>query len=156
MRPRGKFWPWWRKAAWRVQKQHRKGFNPIVILTAWLLWKHRNYFVFNSVSPSAATVVGQAGRERQSRGWELKYTRQRFFPYWRSILSPRLVRIMPQMLSLEQIDNIRNESVGKGFSPISNHDLDLVGRFPQLRSYQPVRLFGAAGALSILKMLKNA
>ncbi|TVU02580.1 hypothetical protein EJB05_51915, partial [Eragrostis curvula] len=69
MRPRGKFWPWWRKAAWRVQKQHRKGFNPIVILTAWLLWKHRNYFVFNGMSPSAATVVGQVWAE--ARLWGL-------------------------------------------------------------------------------------
>ncbi|KAK3161247.1 hypothetical protein QOZ80_1BG0074540 [Eleusine coracana subsp. coracana] len=98
----------------------------------------------------------KAGKKKQPRGWELKYTRKSFFPYWRSILSPRMVRIMPQMLTLEQINNIRNKSAGKGLSPISNRDLNLLERFPQLRSHQPIRAFGTTAALTVMKALKNA
>ena len=37
---------WWRKAAKQVPKEKKKGFNTLVILGAWLLWKHRNACVF--------------------------------------------------------------------------------------------------------------
>ena len=33
---------WWRKAAKQVPKEKKKGFNTLVILGAWLLWKYRN------------------------------------------------------------------------------------------------------------------
>jgi len=48
---------WWRKSARKVQKQHRKGFNSLVILGAWILWKHRNACVFNGSAPSIPTAL---------------------------------------------------------------------------------------------------
>jgi hypothetical protein len=41
------FAEWWRKSSRKVQKQHRKGFNSLVILSAWILWKHGNSCVFH-------------------------------------------------------------------------------------------------------------
>ena len=42
----------WRKAAKRVPKEKKKGFNTLIILGAWLLWKYRNACVFEGASPS--------------------------------------------------------------------------------------------------------
>ena len=47
---------WWRKSARKVQKQHRKGFNSLVILGAWILRKHRNACVFDGYAPSILTT----------------------------------------------------------------------------------------------------
>jgi hypothetical protein len=33
---------WWHISSQRVQGQHRRGFNSLVILGAWVIWKHRN------------------------------------------------------------------------------------------------------------------
>ena len=43
------FADWWRRSWKKVQKQHRKGFNSLCILGAWILWKHRNACVFNGM-----------------------------------------------------------------------------------------------------------
>ena len=40
------FADWWKHAERRLPKQHRKGFNSLCILGAWILWKHRNTCVF--------------------------------------------------------------------------------------------------------------
>jgi hypothetical protein len=47
----------------------KRGFNSLVILGAWILWKHRNRCVFDGIAPSLAAVLTQAGEER--RLWEL-------------------------------------------------------------------------------------
>jgi len=39
---------WWKK----LQKQLRKGFNSLVILGAWIIWKHRNACIFNGAAPN--------------------------------------------------------------------------------------------------------
>jgi hypothetical protein len=36
----------------RVNKEHRKGVNTLIILGAWIIWKHRNTCVFEGASPS--------------------------------------------------------------------------------------------------------
>ena len=48
----GSFADWWRKSWKRVQKQLRKGFNSLVILGAWTIWKHRNACVFDGTTPN--------------------------------------------------------------------------------------------------------
>ena len=53
------FADWWKKAERRIQKQHRKGFNSLCILGAWILWKHRNSCVFDGAAPKSAG--GSAG-----------------------------------------------------------------------------------------------
>jgi hypothetical protein len=40
------FIEWWRHAMQQIEKQHRKGFNSLVVLVAWWIWKHRNACVF--------------------------------------------------------------------------------------------------------------
>jgi len=46
------FADWWRRSWKKLQKQHRKGFNSLCILGAWILWKHRNACVFDGMSPN--------------------------------------------------------------------------------------------------------
>jgi hypothetical protein len=53
------------------------GFNSLVILGAWILWKHRNRCVFDGIAPSLAAVLAQAGEER--RLWELVGARNILF-----------------------------------------------------------------------------
>ncbi|GJM95017.1 hypothetical protein PR202_ga11708 [Eleusine coracana subsp. coracana] len=36
-----------------MAKLNKKGFNTLVILGAWSLWKHRNACVFEDATPSA-------------------------------------------------------------------------------------------------------
>jgi len=58
------FADWWKHAERRLPKQHRKGFNSLCILGAWILWKHRNACVFEG-----ASVVVQAFKE-ESHLWQ--------------------------------------------------------------------------------------
>jgi hypothetical protein len=37
---------WWHKSIKKVQKDKRKGVNTVIILGAWLLWKHQNLCIF--------------------------------------------------------------------------------------------------------------
>jgi hypothetical protein len=56
------FEEWWRRSNTRLQGQCRRGFNSLVILDAWIIWKHRNQCVFKGVSPSVPFVL-QAARD---------------------------------------------------------------------------------------------
>jgi hypothetical protein len=38
------FIEWWRHAMQQIEKQHRKGFNSLVLLVTWWIWKHRNIY----------------------------------------------------------------------------------------------------------------
>jgi hypothetical protein len=40
---------WWDSARKLVHRRDRKGFDSLVMLTAWMLWKQRNARVFNEV-----------------------------------------------------------------------------------------------------------
>ncbi|GJN28797.1 hypothetical protein PR202_gb16962 [Eleusine coracana subsp. coracana] len=53
------FAKWWKKASRRIPKEKRKGFNSVVVLGAWLLWKHRNAGVFEQSSPNISALVQQ-------------------------------------------------------------------------------------------------
>jgi hypothetical protein len=55
------FEDWWCASSSHVQEQHRKGFNSLVVLGAWVIWKHRNLCVFNGTTPSmpAALLVAR-------------------------------------------------------------------------------------------------
>jgi len=43
---------WWKKSWKKLQKQLRKGFNSLVILGAWIIWKHRNACIFDGAAPN--------------------------------------------------------------------------------------------------------
>jgi len=42
---------WWLKAWRKVPKQHKKGFNSLVMLGAWIIWEHCNACVFDGSAP---------------------------------------------------------------------------------------------------------
>jgi len=46
------FSDWWKKSWKKLQRQLRKGFNSLVILEAWTIWKHRNACVFDGAAPN--------------------------------------------------------------------------------------------------------
>ena len=54
---------WLRRSRPQVLKEPReKGYNSLVILGAWILWKHRNSCVFNGAAPNLQSAL-QAFRD---------------------------------------------------------------------------------------------
>ena len=51
------FGEWWRKASKCTPKDKRKGFNSLVVMCAWLIWKHRNVCVFEGASPNMNNLL---------------------------------------------------------------------------------------------------
>ena len=51
------FVDWWKRSWKEVPKQQRKGFNSLVILGAWILWKLRNYCMFDESAPNVQTAL---------------------------------------------------------------------------------------------------
>jgi len=51
------FAEWWRKSWRKVPKQHKKGFNSLIILGAWILWKHRISCVFDGSAPNLRAAL---------------------------------------------------------------------------------------------------
>ena len=43
------FFDWWLAACKRIRKEMRKGFDSLVVLVAWSIWKERNQRVFQKV-----------------------------------------------------------------------------------------------------------
>jgi hypothetical protein len=48
---------WWCRASATLPKDERKGFNSLVVLVVWELWKHRNACVFQGSRPAVQSVV---------------------------------------------------------------------------------------------------
>jgi hypothetical protein len=63
------FMDWWRSAHERSTRLIQKGSNSLVVLGAWMLWKHRNRCVFDGVAPCMAVAMTQAEEERKV--WKL-------------------------------------------------------------------------------------
>ncbi|WVZ58922.1 hypothetical protein U9M48_009140 [Paspalum notatum var. saurae] len=54
---------WWKNGNQRVGADFQKGFNSLVILGSWSIWKHRNSCVFDGVTPSMEKVLTLAKEE---------------------------------------------------------------------------------------------
>ncbi|TVU14591.1 hypothetical protein EJB05_38066, partial [Eragrostis curvula] len=106
--------------------------------------------------PDCFNMFDEVVRNRTPRGWELKYARRSFFPYWRSVLSrlPCKVIRLEDMATLKDPENFRNKSAGEGSSLVPDVNLGPLARVQQSIS-QPKRTFCSA-ALALLKMLRNA
>jgi hypothetical protein len=63
------FLEWWRKSNLIIGGAARRGLNSIIILGAWVLWKHRNRCGFDVAAPSLAAALSQAGEDRLM--WEV-------------------------------------------------------------------------------------
>ncbi|KAJ1269315.1 hypothetical protein BS78_07G202400, partial [Paspalum vaginatum] len=59
------FIEWWHQAAQQVPRQSHKGFNSLVVLVAWWIWKHRNGCVFEGASPSFDSILSNVKEEAQ-------------------------------------------------------------------------------------------
>jgi hypothetical protein len=57
------FVEWWRQATRQIPRQSRKGFNSLVVLVAWSIWKHRNMCVFEGASPSWDSIMSNVKDE---------------------------------------------------------------------------------------------
>jgi len=68
------FFDWWEAAISRVDSQVQKGFNTIIILVAWSIWKHRNRCIFDGVVPDVSCVVSVCKEEL--RQWSLAGARE--------------------------------------------------------------------------------
>jgi hypothetical protein len=53
---------WWVHSQKMVQKEKRKGFDSMVVMAAWMLWKERNDRVFNNSMRQAAHLCLDSGR----------------------------------------------------------------------------------------------
>jgi hypothetical protein len=59
---------WWKRILAIVPGLSRKGLDSLIILGAWLIWKHRNKVVFDGVSPSLTMLLNSVNEEREK--WE--------------------------------------------------------------------------------------
>jgi hypothetical protein len=57
------FEEWWSASSSMVQEELKKGFNTLVMLGAWVIWKHRNACVFNGAVPSVVAALLVAKEE---------------------------------------------------------------------------------------------
>ena len=51
------FVEWWRNVMKKVKKEYKKGVNSLIILGAWMLWKHMNAYVFEGMARSVASIM---------------------------------------------------------------------------------------------------
>jgi len=51
------FFDWWMATSTRVDGLVKKGFDSILVLGAWTIWKHRNHCVFNGITRDVSCVV---------------------------------------------------------------------------------------------------
>jgi hypothetical protein len=60
-----RFRSWWSEAVNRLPKDLRKGFNSLVILVTWEIWKHRNACVFDDFRPQMQSILASVAAEGQ-------------------------------------------------------------------------------------------
>jgi hypothetical protein len=63
------FEDWWCQSSMRVLGQTREGFNSLVILGAWVVWKHIDQCLFHGASSSVAAVLQVAREEALLWTW---------------------------------------------------------------------------------------
>lgn len=51
------FVDWWHRACKHLQRDKKKGLNSLIILGAWMIWKHCNRCVFESTNPSLGVLL---------------------------------------------------------------------------------------------------
>jgi hypothetical protein len=64
------FQDWWRKPEQKVPNSQRKGFNSLVILVSWRLWKQRNACVFGRIPPSIRNILQEIYEDAKFWDWQ--------------------------------------------------------------------------------------
>ncbi|TVU49279.1 hypothetical protein EJB05_00585, partial [Eragrostis curvula] len=57
------FRKWWRQALRRVPKEKKRGFNTLVMLVSWAIWKRRNRCIFDGASPQPGAIISDIAEE---------------------------------------------------------------------------------------------
>jgi hypothetical protein len=57
------FEEWWSASSCMVQVELKKGFNTLVMLGVWVIWKHRNACIFDDAAPSVMAALLVAKEE---------------------------------------------------------------------------------------------
>ncbi|GJM99763.1 hypothetical protein PR202_ga16893 [Eleusine coracana subsp. coracana] len=47
----------------KVKKEYKRGVNSLIILGAWVIWKHNNACVFDGAAPSAIMLMREFKHE---------------------------------------------------------------------------------------------
>ncbi|TVU05324.1 hypothetical protein EJB05_48482, partial [Eragrostis curvula] len=68
------FKEWWRRSLRKVPKEKKKGFNTLVMLTSWGIWKQRNSCVFDAATPQPHLIVQHITEEATE--WKLAGARR--------------------------------------------------------------------------------
>lgn len=129
-----------------------KGESPI---------KDGNVFAIEAAigTPCQHSKAEKVARNMAYRGWELKYARRSFFPYWRSALKLKSpFRVIPSVVDRHMSEELKKswtKSASQGSSWISNLNQNLLQRAHQFSNHQPKRMFCSA-ALPLLKVLMHA
>lgn len=63
------FIEWWKRAVSSLSKSTSKGFNTLIILSAWVLWKHRNAILFDGARPCVQSVLRLRSFEEERHLW---------------------------------------------------------------------------------------
>jgi hypothetical protein len=63
------FLDWWKKSSDIVSGLVKKGLDSLIILGAWMVWKHRNRVVLDGATPDLTLLLRSAEEERQK--WQL-------------------------------------------------------------------------------------
>jgi hypothetical protein len=63
------FLDWWEISSDIVPRMIKKGLNSLIILGAWMVWKHRNRVVFDGATPDFTLLLRSAEEERHK--WQL-------------------------------------------------------------------------------------
>jgi hypothetical protein len=63
------FLDWWEKSSDIVPRMIKKGLDSLIILGAWMVWKHRNRVVFDGATPDLTLLLRSAEEERHK--WQL-------------------------------------------------------------------------------------
>jgi hypothetical protein len=48
---------WWSKAVRSTPRALRKETSPLIVLTVWWIWKHRNAAIFDNTRPSMTSLL---------------------------------------------------------------------------------------------------
>jgi hypothetical protein len=64
------FLQWWERSSDIVAGPGRDGLNSLIILGAWMVWKHRNRVVFDRVSPLILPLLLESANEEREK-WQV-------------------------------------------------------------------------------------
>ncbi|KAE8807905.1 hypothetical protein D1007_15725 [Hordeum vulgare] len=60
------FFEWWSSSISASPASHRRGLRSLIVLTAWITWKHRNACLFDGATPSYTHLLRNIQEEART------------------------------------------------------------------------------------------